>query len=113
MASYFSTIFLPIYSLKWRWACATFYVCERNVKSQEVILEMSTPTGAIRAMLMANNSEYQRLSIEHAHYAALLDEFTSKRYLTEQEQLEEIRIKKIKLRLKDKMESLVQKTGSA
>ena len=74
---------------------------------------MSTPTGAIRMKLMASNSEYQRLSSEHAHYAALLDELNSKRYLTEQEQLEETRIKKMKLRLKDEMESLVHRMGSA
>ena len=74
---------------------------------------MSTPTGAIRMMLMADNAEYQRLSSEHAHYSALLDELVSKRYLSEQEQLEEIRIKKMKLRLKDEMETLVHRTGSA
>ena len=74
---------------------------------------MSTPTGAIRMMLMADNTEYQRLSSEHAHYSDLLDQLTSKRYLTDQEQLEETRIKKMKLRLKDEMETLVQKTGSA
>lgn len=74
---------------------------------------MSTPTGAIRAQLMANNPEYQRLSQQHAHYAALLDQFSSRRYLSEQEQLEETRIKKMKLRLKDEMETLVHRKGSA
>ena len=74
---------------------------------------VSTPTGAIRTRLMASNSEYQRLSEQHAHYAALLDQLVSKRYLTDQEQLEETRIKKIKLRLKDEMETLVHQVGSA
>ena len=74
---------------------------------------MSTPTGAIRTQLMAENAQYQRLSQEHAHYAALLDQLASKRYLTDQEQLEETRIKKIKLRLKDEMETLVHRVGSA
>ena len=74
---------------------------------------MSTLTGAVRANLMANNAEYRRLLNEHAHYSALLDELTSKRYLTDQEQLEEVRIKKMKLRLKDEMETLVHQTGSA
>jgi uncharacterized protein len=75
--------------------------------------DVSTLTGAIRETLMANNPEYQRLCTEHAHYAALLDELTSKRYLTDQEQLEEVRIKKMKLRLKDEMQTLVQRNGSA
>ncbi|HXJ92053.1 MAG TPA: DUF465 domain-containing protein [Terriglobia bacterium] len=74
---------------------------------------MSTPTGAIRAQLMANSPEYQHLSEEHAHYAALLDQMASRRYLNEQEQLEETRLKKLKLRLKDQMETLVHKTGTA
>lgn len=74
---------------------------------------MSTPAGAIRTQLVANNPEYQRLSEQHSHYAALLDQLVSKRYLNEQEQLEETRLKKLKLRLKDEMETLVHKTGTA
>lgn len=73
---------------------------------------MSTPTAAIRMHLMAN-PEYQRLSEQHAHYAALLDQLAAKRYLTVQEQMEETRLKKIKLRLKDEMEVMAHKTGSA
>jgi uncharacterized protein len=74
---------------------------------------MSTPAGAIRTQLVASNPEYQRLSEQHSHYAAQLDQLSSKRYLTEQEQLEETRLKKLKLRLKDEMETLVQRAGRA
>jgi uncharacterized protein len=74
---------------------------------------MSTPTGAIRAQLMASSPEYQHLCEQHAQYAALLDQLASRRYLNEQEQLEETRLKKLKLRLKDQMETLVHKTGTA
>jgi uncharacterized protein len=74
---------------------------------------MSTPTGAIRAQLVADNPEYQRLFEQHSHYAAQLDQLSSRRYLTDQEQLEETRLKKLKLRLKDEMETLVHKTGTA
>ena len=74
---------------------------------------MSTPTGAIREHLMANNDEYQRLREEHAHYATQLDHLASKSYLTEQERLEEVRLKKLKLRVKDQMQRLVQQTRSA
>lgn len=73
---------------------------------------MSTPTGAIREQLMASDPEYQRLSEEHARYAAQLDQLASKRYLNEQEQIEEIRLKKLKLRIKDQMEVLVQRSRS-
>jgi uncharacterized protein YdcH (DUF465 family) len=74
---------------------------------------MSTLAGAIRTQLMASNPEYQRLFEQHSHYDALLDQLTSRRYLSEQEQMEETRLKKLKLRLKDQMETLVHKTGTA
>ena len=70
---------------------------------------MSSPTEAIREQLMANNDEYQRLREEHARYAAQLEQLTSKIYLSEQERLAEVRLKKLKLRVKDQMELLVQR----
>jgi uncharacterized protein YdcH (DUF465 family) len=70
---------------------------------------VSTPTAAIREQLMANNQEYQRLREEHTRYASQLEQLASKTYLTEQEQLEEVRLKKLKLRVKDQMEMLVHR----
>ena len=69
---------------------------------------MSTPTGAIREQLMAGNTEYQRLREEHARYATQLEHLAAKSYLSDQEQVEEVRLKKLKLRLKDQMELLVR-----
>jgi uncharacterized protein YdcH (DUF465 family) len=57
---------------------------------------------------MANNQEYQRLREEHSRYSSLLQQLASKPYLSEQEQMEEVRLKKLKLRLKDQMEMLVR-----
>ena len=74
---------------------------------------MNAPTEAIRMQSMASDSEYQRLANRHAHYAALLDQLSSKPHLTEQEQLEEIRLKKMKLRLKDEMANLAHKKGTS
>jgi len=71
---------------------------------------VNAPAEAIREQLMANDPEYERLSEEHARYAAQLDQLTSKHYLNEQEQIEEIRLKKLKLRVKDEMERLVQQS---
>lgn len=68
---------------------------------------MSSPTEAIREHLMASNQDYQRLREEHARYADQLDQLASKTYLNEQEKLEETRLKKLKLRVKDEMERLV------
>ena len=43
---------------------------------------------------------------EHSLYARRLDTLRSKLFLTDSEQLEEVRLKKLKLRLKDQMESI-------
>jgi uncharacterized protein YdcH (DUF465 family) len=72
---------------------------------------MGSPAEAIREQLMANDPEYQRLREEHARYKAQLEKLASKSYLTEQEQVEEVRLKKLKLRVKDQMEMLVHKAA--
>ncbi len=74
---------------------------------------MSTPTEVIRENLMAKNPEFRRLHDEHARYAAQLAQLTSKVYLTEQDKLEETRLKKLKLRVKDQMEMLVHQARPA
>ena len=56
--------------------------------------------------LLASHDEFRRLATEHTQYAQRLDSLTQKRYLTEDEKLEEVRLKKLKLRLKDQMESI-------
>ena len=61
---------------------------------------------ASRDQLLASHDEFRRLVQEHTQYAQRLDSLTQKRYLTEDEKLEEVRLKKLKLRLKDQMESI-------
>ena len=56
--------------------------------------------------LLASHDEFRRLATEHTQYAQRLDSLTQKRYLTEDEKLEEVRLKKLKLRLKDQMEMI-------
>ena len=73
---------------------------------------MSPLTEAIREQLMANDPEYQRLHQEHARYVAQLEQLTCKPYLNEAEQLDAIRLKKLKLRAKDQMEMLVRQALS-
>ncbi len=48
----------------------------------------------------------QRLSGEHALYARRLEELMARPWLTEAEKVEEVRLKKLKLRLKDEMEAI-------
>jgi uncharacterized protein len=59
-----------------------------------------------RDQLLASHEEFRKLAMEHTEYAKRLDLLTQKRYLTDDEKLEEVRLKKLKLRLKDQMQSI-------
>ena len=59
-----------------------------------------------REQLLTGHDEFQRLVQEHSQYSQRLESLTQKRYLTDDEKLEEVRLKKLKLRLKDQMQSL-------
>ena len=61
----------------------------------------------LKAHLIATNEEYRRLSGQHSEFARKLDTLESLPHLTEEEQLEETRLKKLKLRLKDQMEAMM------
>jgi uncharacterized protein len=61
-----------------------------------------------RDQLLAGHDEFKRLVQEHSQFSQRLDSLTQKRYLTEDEKLEEVRLKKLKLRLKDQMLSIEQ-----
>ena len=62
----------------------------------------------VRDQLLASNEIFRKLAEEHSQYAQRLDALVTKKYLSEDEKLEEVRLKKLKLRLKDQMESLEQ-----
>jgi hypothetical protein len=47
------------------------------------------------------SAEIDRLQAEHHHYAQRLEELLQKPYLSTEEQIEEIRLKKLKLHAKD------------
>jgi len=59
-----------------------------------------------RDQLLTSHLEFQKLAQEHTQYSTRLDSLTQKRYLSEDEKLEEVRLKKLKLRLKDQMQSI-------
>jgi uncharacterized protein len=58
----------------------------------------------VREQLLASSDEFRKLADEHSNYSQRLDSLCSKKYLSEEEKIEEIRLKKLKLRLKDEME---------
>jgi uncharacterized protein len=59
---------------------------------------------ATRDHLLATHEEFRKLATEHTQYEQRLTSLTHKRYLTDDEKVEEVRLKKLKLRLKDQME---------
>jgi uncharacterized protein YdcH (DUF465 family) len=66
----------------------------------------------VKDELMASDENYRRLAQEHTQYAQRLEALVTKRFLSEEEQIEETRLKKLKLRLKDQMEQIVQQHGA-
>ncbi|HEY1940453.1 MAG TPA: YdcH family protein [Candidatus Angelobacter sp.] len=63
---------------------------------------------SVREQLLASHEEFRRLAHEHNQHCQRLHDLIEKRYLTEDEKLEEVRIKKVKLRLKDQMQVIEQ-----
>jgi uncharacterized protein YdcH (DUF465 family) len=61
----------------------------------------------LKAHLMATNEEFSKLAVQHSDFARRLDQLEALPHLTDQEQLEETKLKKLKLRLKDQMEAIM------
>ena len=57
----------------------------------------------LKAHLMATNEEFRQLVAQHAEYKRQVEAIEAKPHLTPEDEFEEHRIKKLKLRLKDQM----------
>jgi len=60
---------------------------------------------SVREHLANVDVDFRRLAEEHSQYEGRLKALLSKPYLSDDEQLEEVQLKKQKLRLKDLMEA--------
>lgn len=68
-----------------------------------------TDIEATRHQLLEQDPEFRQLSSDHHSLDDQLRSLSSKPHLSDDEQLEEVRIKKEKLRVKDQMEALVRR----
>jgi uncharacterized protein YdcH (DUF465 family) len=75
----------------------------------------TTSTDSVKEELMTRDPEFRELAREHTRYEQRLSELSALTYPSDEEQLEEITLKKKKLALKDQMYSIIlqyQKTNS-
>ena len=59
-----------------------------------------------RDILLDTDAEYQRLAEQHSKYEAELQKLSATPYLSSEDLLEEIKLKKMKLYCKDEMERI-------
>ena len=67
----------------------------------------------LKAYLVQSNEEFRALAEKHAEYAKLIDAIESKPHLTDQDEIEEHRLKKLKLHLKDQMHEIMKRHRAA
>ncbi len=63
----------------------------------------------LKAHLMETDKDFRSLAAQHCEYKKRLENLASRPYLTPEEQVEETRIKKLKLKLKDQMQEIVDR----
>ncbi|MPZ17887.1 MAG: DUF465 domain-containing protein [Luteitalea sp.] len=70
---------------------------------------MPTASHELREHLLRTNTEFRELWERHHELDVQIVEMADKPHLSESDQLEEIRLKKQKLQLKDRMEELLRR----
>ncbi|MEJ5369457.1 MAG: YdcH family protein [Bryobacteraceae bacterium] len=62
---------------------------------------------ALKEYLMQHNEEFRALAEKHAEYKRMIEAIESKPHLTPEDELEEHRLKKLKLHVKDQMHQIM------
>ena len=66
-------------------------------------------TDSLKEQLLAVDPEFRELAREHGRYEERLSELSSLQYPSDEEQLEEVTLKKKKLAVKDQMQAIILK----
>jgi len=66
----------------------------------------------LKAHLMATDEEFRCLAEQHAQFHKQLEALEAKSHLTPEEEMEEHRLKKLKLRIKDQMNAILSRQRS-
>jgi len=74
---------------------------------------VSIPQEDSRQKLLEVDGEYERLAREHSEYESRLERLSKSPYLSAEDLLQEIELKKRKLRIKDRMEQIALVRGRA
>jgi uncharacterized protein YdcH (DUF465 family) len=74
---------------------------------------MATPQRNPRDVIFESDAEYRRLAEKHRQYEAELQRLSQSPYLNSEDLIEEIRLKKMKLHVKDEMERIAAQIHSA
>jgi len=74
---------------------------------------MATAQRSPRDVIGETDAEYQRLAEQHRKYEAQLQQLVQSPYLNKEDLIEEIRLKKLKLYVKDEMERIAASVHSA
>lgn len=72
-----------------------------------------TNTDSIKEQLMENDPEFRELAREHGRYEERLSELSALQFPSDEEQLEEITLKKKKLAVKDQMHAIITRFQKA
>lgn len=67
----------------------------------------------LKAHLLKTDESFRELARQHAEYSKLVEEIEKKAHVTERDELEEHRLKKLKLNVKDQMNQIIDHYRSA
>ena len=68
---------------------------------------MESGTLEIKEHLLQSSAEFRRLVLQHSSYDEELSRLTHKNFLSEEEKVKEVTLKKMKLHVKDQMEMMI------